>query len=43
VKPSDPLTIALAIGRLAAVGFFASWLPARRASHLQPTLALREE
>jgi putative ABC transport system permease protein len=43
VKPSDPLTIALAIGGLAAVGFFASWLPARRASHLQPTLALREE
>jgi ABC-type antimicrobial peptide transport system permease subunit len=43
VKPSDPLIMALAVAGLAAVGLFASWLPARRASRLQPTLALREE
>ena len=43
VTPSDPLTIALAIVGLALIGLFAGWLPARRASRLQPTLALREE
>jgi predicted permease len=43
VTPSDPLTIALAVAGLASVGLFAGWLPARRASRLQPTLALREE
>ena len=43
IKPSDPVTVALAIVTLACVGLFASWLPARRASRLQPTLALREE
>jgi predicted permease len=43
VTPSDPLTIAAAILGLASVGLFAGWLPARRASRLQPTIALREE
>jgi ABC-type antimicrobial peptide transport system permease subunit len=43
VKPADPLTIVVAIAALASVGGFAGWLPARRASRLQPTLALREE
>jgi predicted permease len=43
VKPSDPLTLAIATIGLAAVGFVASWLPAQRASRLQPTVALREE
>lgn len=43
VEPSDPLTIAVATIGLAAVGLVASWVPARRASRLQPTVALREE
>lgn len=43
VTPNDPLTIALAITGLAAVGLFAAWLPARRASRLQPTGALRDD
>jgi len=43
VKPSDPLTIAVAIAGLASIGLLASWLPARRASRLEPTIALREE
>jgi len=43
VKASDPATLAVATLVLAAVGLFAGWLPARRASRLQPTLALREE
>jgi predicted permease len=43
LKPGDPLTIALAIAGLAAVTMLASWVPARRASRLAPTAALREE
>jgi len=43
LKPHDPLTIALAIVSLAAVAAFASFLPAHRASRLDPMAALREE
>jgi putative ABC transport system permease protein len=43
LTPHDPLTIATAAGALAIVAFGASWIPARRASRLAPTLALREE
>jgi putative ABC transport system permease protein len=43
LTPGDPLTIALAMAGLAAVTLFASWVPARRASRLAPTVALREE
>jgi putative ABC transport system permease protein len=39
----DPLTFAAAVFILGAAGLFASWLPARRAAHLAPTMALREE
>jgi predicted permease len=39
----DPLTLALAAGALALVSFGASWIPARRASRLAPTVALRQE
>jgi putative ABC transport system permease protein len=43
LKPGDPATIALSMAGLAAVTLLASWLPARRASRLAPTVALREE
>ncbi len=43
LKPGDPLTIALAMAGLATVTLLASWVPARRASRLAPTTALREE
>jgi putative ABC transport system permease protein len=43
LQPSDPSTIALAMGSLAAVSLFATWLPARRASSVEPTTALRSE
>ena len=43
VRPGDPFTIALAMASLATVTLLASWVPARRASRLAPTLALREE
>ncbi|HEY3742652.1 MAG TPA: ABC transporter permease [Bryobacteraceae bacterium] len=39
----DPVTIALAVALLAAVSLVASWLPAMRASRLDPVQALREE
>jgi putative ABC transport system permease protein len=43
LEPSDPPTLALAVVSLAAVTLLAGWLPARRASRLAPTAALREE
>lgn len=43
LKPRDPLTLALAVLILAAIAFAASFLPARRASRLDPMTALRYE
>jgi predicted permease len=43
VKPFDPLTIAISIVVLIAVAIAASFVPARRASRLDPTQALRCE
>jgi predicted permease len=43
VKPYDPLTISLSALSLAFVAILASYLPARRAAHLDPMAALRDE
>jgi len=43
LKARDPLTLALAMIVLAGIGFAASFLPARRASRLDPMAALRYE
>jgi ABC-type antimicrobial peptide transport system permease subunit len=43
LKPRDPLTLALALVILAVIGFAASFLPAHRASRLDPMSALRYE
>jgi putative ABC transport system permease protein len=43
VKPWDVATLASAVLMLSAVTLVASWLPARRAARLAPTVALREE
>jgi len=43
LRPSDPTTLALAAGGLGLVAMLASYLPALRASRLEPTAALREE
>ena len=43
LHPGDPATLAMAAGGLGLVAMLASYLPALRASRLQPTEALREE
>jgi putative ABC transport system permease protein len=43
VSPQDPLTLALAVGLLALVAIGSAYLPARRASRLDPMVALRQE
>jgi putative ABC transport system permease protein len=43
VRSVEPLTFALMICVLVAAALFASFLPARRASRVDPMRALREE
>jgi hypothetical protein len=43
VSPSDPLVFAVVVGLLLLVAIVASWIPARRASRIDPQLALRTE
>ena len=43
VQPTDTVTIAVVIATITAVSMAAGWLPAWRASRLDPNLVLRDE
>jgi putative ABC transport system permease protein len=43
VKPTDPATFVSVAGLFLLIAVMASWLPALRASRLDPTTALRQE
>ena len=43
VKPSDPITLGTVVLILASVALAACWIPARRASRVDPVIALRYE
>ena len=43
LEPTDPVTFAAVSALLVGVALLASWVPARRAAAVAPTIALREE
>jgi ABC-type antimicrobial peptide transport system permease subunit len=43
LEPRDPLTLVAAVATLSAVGCVAGWLPAWRASRIDPAQVLRAE
>ncbi len=43
VTPNDPITIAGVAAVMVAVGVLACWLPARRASNIEPIVAIRRQ
>jgi macrolide transport system ATP-binding/permease protein len=43
MKPNDPIVLGAAVMVLVAVAFFAAYAPARKASRIDPTIAVRNE
>lgn len=43
LKPYDPITIGIAVVLMAGIAVLASFVPARRASKVDPMVALRYE
>jgi predicted permease len=43
ISPGDPRVLTVTVALLAAVAVFASWIPARRATHIDPATSLRLE
>jgi ABC-type antimicrobial peptide transport system permease subunit len=43
VSPNDPVVFSTITAIITAVALLASWLPARRAAHIDPMAALRDE
>jgi putative ABC transport system permease protein len=43
VSPNDPVVFGSITASIAAIALLASWMPARRAAHIDPMAALRDE
>ena len=43
VRPGDPLVFGTITAAVIGIAFLASWFPARRAAHIEPMAALRDE